>query len=344
VTIIEQGAAQRQSSEAEADWSPAVWVDANAVARADELAELGERMRDYVTASKSPNTLRAYRSDWADFTGWCDTRGLESLPASPSTVAAYLTDLAGVVATATLARRVTSISQAHKAAGHEDPPTRSALVHETVKGIRRTFGIAAAKKAPLRSADIRDLVAMLDVEHLGGLRDRVLLVVGFAGAFRRSEVVALDVADVDWTADGLVVRIRRSKTDQEGEGATIGLPYGSDPATCPVRTLRAWLDGGGIAEGPIFRQVDRHGRMAGRMSGRAAAERVKRACAAAGLDAARYGGHSLRAGLITSAIEGGATEHRTMQHSRHRSVHVFRGYVRDLNVLDGDNPVARVGL
>jgi site-specific recombinase XerD len=344
VTIIEEGAAERQSTEAEADWSPAVWLDASAVARADELAELGERMRDYVTASKSPNTLRAYRSDWADFTGWCDARDLAALPASPGTVAAYLTDLAETVATATLARRVTSISQAHKAAGHEDPPTRSALVHETMKGIRRTFGVAAAKKAPLRSGDIRTLVATLDVDSLGGLRDRALLVVGFAGAFRRSELVALDVADVDWTTDGLVVRIRRSKTDQQGEGTSIGLPFGSDPATCPVRTLRAWLDAAGIEEGAIFRQVDRHGRMAGRMSARAAAERVKVACARAGLDAARYGGHSLRAGLITSAIEGGATEFRTMAHSRHRSVHVFRGYVRDLNLLDGDNPVTRVGL
>ena len=111
-----------------------------------------------------------------------------------------------------------------------------------------------------------------------------------------------------------------------------------------MRTLRAWLDAAGITEGAIFRQVDRHGRMFGRLSGRAAAERVKVACRAAGLDAARYGGHSLRAGLITSAIEGGATEHRTMQHSRHRSVHVFRGYVREVNLLDGDNPVAHVGL
>ena len=169
MTIIEQGAAERQSTEAEADWSPAVWTDASAVAWADELAELGERVRDYVTASKAPNTLRAYRSDWADFTGWCDARGLGRCRRY-ETVAAYLTDLAGVVATATLARRVTSIGQAHKAAGHEDPPTHSALVHKTMKGIRRTFGVAAAKEVLLRSADIRVLVATLDLDTLGGLR------------------------------------------------------------------------------------------------------------------------------------------------------------------------------
>jgi integrase len=218
-------------------------------------------------------------------------------------------------------------------------------VCETWRGIRRTFGVAPVRKAPLRAADIRALVATLDTSQLGGIRDRALLVVGFAGAFRRSELVALDVADVAETADDLVVTIRRSKTDQEGEGASIGLPFASDPATCPVRTLRAWLDAAGIESGAIFRHVDRHGRLLGaRISGRAAAERVKRACQAAGLEARRYGGHSLRAGLITSAIEGGATEHRTMRHSRHRSVHVFRTYVRDLNLLDGSNPVARVGL
>jgi site-specific recombinase XerD len=308
-----------------------------------ELATLDERVNDFITASKAPATIRAYRTDWADFTGWCATRGVEALPAAPETVARYLTDLAGVKAVATLQRRLTSISQAHQAAGHE-PPTRATVVRTAWRGIRRTFGVAPVRKAPLRATDIRQLVATLDVDRLGGLRDRALLVVGFAGAFRRSELVALDVADIEWTDDGLVVAIRRSKTDQEGEGASIGLPYGSDPQTCPVRTLRAWLDAASIVDGAIFRHVDRHGRLFGRMSGRAAAERVKRACRAAGLDACRYGGHSLRAGLITSAIEGGATEHRTMQHSRHRSVHVFRGYVRDLNLLDGSNPVARVGL
>jgi site-specific recombinase XerD len=308
-----------------------------------ELAQLDERVTDFIVASKAPATLRAYRSDWRAFTAWCAERSVEALPAAPETVARYLTDLAGVKAIATLQRRLTSISQAHQAAGHESP-TRAIVVRTTWRGIRRTFGVAPARKAPLRAADVRALVGTLDASRLGGIRDRALLVIGFAGAFRRSELVALDVADIDWTPDGLVVHILRSKTDQEGMGAAIGLPFGSDPATCPVRTLRAWLDATGIEEGPIFRHVDRHGFMFGRMSGRAAAERVKRACTAAGLDANRYGGHSLRAGLITSAIEGGATEQRTMLHSRHRSVHVFRTYVRDVNLLDGSNPVAAVGL
>jgi site-specific recombinase XerD len=300
-------------------------------------------MRDFVTASKAPNTIRSYATDWRMFCELCDERGLAGLPAEPAAVAAYCTDAAGVAAVATITGRLTSISVAHKTAGHESP-TATSLVRETMKGIRRTFGVATAKKAPPRAADIRSLVATLDLDSLIGVRDRALLVVAFAGAFRRSELAALDVGDVVENGDGLLVTIRRSKTDQEAQGATIGLPYGSDPSTCPVRTLRAWLDAVAIEDGAIFRRVDRWGNVGARLTGRAAATVVQRTCERAGLDPARYGGHSLRAGLITSAIEGGASEYRTMAHSRHKSVHVFRGYIRDLNLLDGSNPVAVVGL
>lgn len=240
-------------------------------------------------------------------------------------------------------RRLTSISQAHKRAEFPSP-TKAELVHEAWKGIRRVHGTAPNRKAPLRTEDIRTLVATCDITRLGGLRDRALLVLGFAGAFRRSEVVALDVGDLEWIDAGLTVHIRRSKTDPESQGAAIGIVYGADPDTCPVRTVRAWLDTAGITEGAVFRQVDRHGNMGGRLTGKSAAERVKVACARAGLPAHRYGGHSLRAGMITSAHEGGAQEHRTMLHSRHKSVHVFRTYVRDLNLHDANNPLRVVGL
>jgi integrase len=314
------------------------------VARTDELAQLGERAQEYVRDSRAPATVRAYRQDWAHFTAWCDRLGLEPLPAAPDTVVGYLTAYAGELSCASLQRRLTSISQAHKAAGWDDPPTRHRLMRRAWEGIRRVHRREPNRKAPLRSSDIRTLVATCDVSRLGGLRDRGLLVLGFAGAFRRSELVALNVEDLDWQDDGLVVHICRSKTDQEGQGATVGILFGSDPATCPVRTVRAWLDTAGITEGPVFRQVDRHGNMGGRLTGKSAAERVKVACTRAGLPAERYGGHSLRAGLITDAIEHGATEDRTMRHTRHKSVHVFRTYVRDLNLLDGTNPLAVVGL
>jgi integrase len=205
------------------------------------LAELADDARGYVAASLAPATRRAYAQDWRIFSEWCAERGLEALPADPRTLVLYLTDMATQRSVALLQRRLTSISQAHQSAGY-DTPTQDPLVRRAWKGIRRTHGVASVGKAPLRSTGIRRLVATLDCSTLIGLRDRALLVVGFAGAFRRSELVALDVADVDCGDDGLVVHIRRSKTDQEGEGASIGLPFGSDPATCPVRTLRAWLD------------------------------------------------------------------------------------------------------
>jgi integrase len=308
-----------------------------------ELATLADTARSYGEASKAASTLRAYRSDWRGFTGWCAARGVDALPAAPETVALYLTDLAGVLAVATLQRHLTSISQAHKGAG-ADTPTGHKVVRDVWRGIRRTFGTASRGKAPLLTDDIRAMTATLDPARLIDVRDRALLLIGYAGALRRGELVALDVADVADTADGLVVTIRRSKTDQEGEGATLGLPYGSDPATCPVRAYRAWLEAAGISDGPIFRRIDRHGRLLGQpISGRAAAARVQRMAGLIGRDVARIGAHSLRAGLITQAVTNGAHERDVMRHSRHKSVAVFRGYVRDVGLFDA-NAAAAAGL
>jgi site-specific recombinase XerD len=310
---------------------------------AAELEELAGRARELMDAAKAPNTVAAYASDWAKFELWCQQRGAVALPAHPAVVAMYLTDQAGVLAAATLERRLVSIADRHRAAGLESP-TSHPEVRKTRKGIRRTFGTAQHRKAPIRTRDLRAMVATLDVGRMIGLRDRALLVLGYAGAFRRSELVALDVDDIEDTADGLVVAIRRSKTDQEGEGHRLGLPWGSDPSTCPVRTLRAWIDAAGITDGPVFRAVDRHGNVAAsRLTERSVTAVTKRAASAAGIDPAKIGAHSLRAGLITSAIEAGAREHTVMRHSRHQSVSVFRGYVRDAGLFD-DNAAAVVGL
>jgi site-specific recombinase XerD len=307
------------------------------------LAELADDARGYVAASLAPATRRAYATDWRLFSEWCDQRGLSSLPAAPETLALYLTDLAGLRSMATMARRLTAIGQAHRTAGVESP-TSDPTVRRVSKGIRRTFGMASVGKAPARARDVRAMVATLDTTTPIGLRDRALLVVGFAGAFRRSELAALDVADVDWTDDGLVVHIRRSKIDQEGEGASVGLPYGSDPQTCPVRTLRAWLDAAGVADGPIFRSATPHGQITDRrLPDEAVAHRLQRAARAAGLDASRLAAHSLRVGLITSAAEAGVSERDIMRHSRHKSVAVLRGYIRDVGLFDA-NAAAAVGL
>jgi integrase len=216
-------------------------------------------------------------------------------------------------------------------------------VSEVLKGIRRTKGTAPACKAPLL---VGQLKAALGVGRgdLLGMRDRALLLIGFAGAFRRSELVGLDVADLAFTDDGLVITLRRSKTDQEGEGRKVGIPHGSKPTTCPVRVLRAWLEAAGIVTGPLFRSVNRHGKVgAVRLSDRAVALAVKRAAESAGLDASTFSGHSLRAGLATSAAAAGASERSIMDQTGHRSVQMVRRYIRD-GSLFRDNAAAHVGL
>lgn len=307
-----------------------------------ELALLADDARSFIDSAKAAATVRGYRSDWRQFSNWCEGRGLESLPAAPETIALYLTAHAGIRATATLQRHLTSISQAHQHVGHETP-TSAPVVRQTWRGIRRTFGAASVGKAPARTVEVRAMVATLDDRPIS-VRDRALLLVGFAGAFRRSELVALDVDDLADTTEGLVVTVRRSKTDQEGTGEQIGIPYGSDPATCPVRSYRTWLELADISDGAVFRPVNRHGAIADRRLGdRAVAEVVKRCAAAAGLDPSQFAGHSLRAGLITSAAEAGVAERDIMRQSRHRSVPVMRRYIRGATVWHA-NAAAAVGL
>ncbi len=306
------------------------------------LLEVSERARDYVRAAKAERTQRAYRVDWQDFASWCEGHGLTALPAAPETVALYLADLAGKRKASTLSRRLVSISQAHKAAGH-DSPTASALVRTTWAGIKRTHGTARQGKAPAVTEDIRVMVATLG-DTLIGKRDRGLLLMGFAGAFRRGELVALDVADVDLTREGLVVTLRRSKTDQEGQGTKKGIPYGSNPATCPVRALRAWLEASGVAAGPLFRPVAKGGRLqATRLTDKAVALVVKRTAKAAGLDPARYSGHSLRSGLATAAALAGVPERVIMDQTGHKSLPMLRTYIRNGNLFR-ENAAASVGL
>jgi site-specific recombinase XerD len=305
-------------------------------------AEITDRARNYINQSKSANTVRAYRSDWKQFSAWCHSHGQVSLPASPDCVALYLADRAETNKPATLSRHVAAISQAHQIAGF-DASTRSSKVRLVMAGIRRTKGAVQVGKNPVIVEELRRIVEVLP-DNLLGVRDRAILLLGFAGAFRRSELVQLDYDAVQFTREGLVVKIRRSKTDQEGEGQRIGIPYGSNPDTCPVRSLRDWLDRSGINAGPLFRPINRHGQISSRrLSGAGVAEIVKRYVRPLGLDAAKYGAHSLRAGLATAAAMAGASERAIMNQTRHRSVTTLRRYIRD-GSLFRENAAALVGL
>ena len=317
-----------------------VTVDSRALVGIEQLA--GEAFR-FAQASKSAATIRAYRCDWRDFSAWCECRALVALPASAETIALYVSDLAGWAKVSTIGRRLSAISQAHQTAGHESP-TRNAVVRTTMAGIRRTLGVAQVGKTPVLTADLRRMVATLDAGRVIDARDRALLLVGFAGAFRRSELVGLDVEDITDGADGLTVLLRRSKTDQEGAGRRLGIPYGSNPSTCPVRAYRAWLEASGITEGPVFRPVTRYGAIGGeRLSGKAVAVVVKRTLAAAGVNPATYAGHSLRAGLATSAAQAGASERSIMATTGHKSLPMVRRYIREGNLFR-ENAAGMVGL
>ena len=235
-----------------------------------------------------------------------------------------------------------TISQVHQAAGHETPTT-AAPVRLVWAGIRRAKGTQQHGKAPAVTAEIGRMVDTLD-DRLLGTRDRALLLIGFAGAFRRSELVGLDVADVHAGHDGLTIIIRKSKTDQEGQGRKVGIPYGSHPHTCPVRAHLAWLEKCRLTEGPLFRSVNRHGQLQpARLSDRAVALIVKRAAKEAGLNPDKYAGHSLRAGLATTAAQAGVSERAIMAQTGHKSVLVARRYIRD-GSLFRDNAAAQVGL
>ena len=290
-----------------------------------------EEAAGYARAEKAAATRRAYRSDFARFRSWCETKHIPALPAAPETVAAFLAGEAsrGTKAS-TIGRRLAAIRYAHKIVGHE-PPTNAEIVKATLRGIRRTAGSASSRKAPATADKIVAMVGKAG-EDVKGLRDRALLLLGFAGAFRRSELVALDVADLQFCDGGLRVVIRKSKTDQEGQGATIAIARGS--IACPVEAVRAWIKTGGFVDGPLFRPVTRTGKIsARRLSARAVAELVKAYARQAGLQSADFSGHSLRSGFLTSAAARGASIFKMMDVSRHKSVDTLRGYVRDAEMF-----------
>lgn len=310
--------------------------------RADALAALAEKTTDYVAAAKADATLAAYRSDFADFSGWCSEHDLAAMPADARTVALYLASLADVAKVSTITRRLAAIAYAHRSNGAASP-TEHPAVMATMAGIRRRHGAPARQAAPISVAMLARMVEALP-PTVAGRRDAALLLLGFAAALRRSDLVSLDYGDLAWGHDGLTVTLRRSKTDQTGEGRQIGVPYGSRPSTCPVRTTEAWCQAGRISEGPLFRSVDRHGRVGtARLTPRAVNGIVAKAVASIGVDPSGYSAHSLRAGLATEAARAGVSERSIMAQTGHRSLAVARGYIRD-GELFRDNAAAQVGL
>jgi site-specific recombinase XerD len=295
---------------------------------AAELAELLEDAERYAAAAQAINTTRAYASDWAQFQTWCDRYQLVSLPAPAAVIALYLTSLAKRgLAVSTIRRRAAAIARAHRQASHL-PATSDPRVLTVMEGIARVHGSTPNKKTALLRDPLLELTDRVDVSTTAGLRDRALLLLGFALGLRRSELVALRVEDLSPSPDGLRIRIARSKTDQHGHGHELLVVYAEPPRPCPVRALRAWLDTAQITSGPIFRRVTRTGAISSPLSSQTVALIVKKRASAAGLDPREFAGHSLRSGYATQAARDGHHPTQIAATTRHQDQRVLAGYIR----------------
>jgi len=310
-----------------------------------DLGDLRRRLEEYLAGAKRPATRRGYLADLQDFEDWCAAAEVEALPASPETVALYVTDRARAgLRPSSLQRRLAAISVAHQMAKLETP-TRSSLVRTAMQGIRRHHGTAPRQAQAIRLDTLRRLLVGLPEESAAATRDRAVLLLGFAGGFRRSELAALQVADLEETEAGLRVRVRASKTDPEAAGAEVGIPRGRHPETCPVRAVLRWVHVAGLTAGPLFCRVDRWDRVHAStgLTPEAIALILKRALERAGLPVREFAGHSLRAGFATEAAAQGASERAIMRHGRWRSVTTVRRYIRS-GELFTENPAAMLGL
>ena len=323
------------------------------------LLAFADRAREYADQARATNTRRAYANDVRVFTLWCESKGFEALPAHPSVVLSYLMDHATTLKVTTLQRHLAAIRESHAAAGHVLDTANHAF-RNAWRGLKRRHGQPAAKKRPLMTVDLRNAVVVLP-DTLTGIRDRALLLVGFAAALRRSELAGLEITPragggwIEETGDGLVIHLGRSKTDQQGEGAEIGVPYGSNPETCPVRSYRAWVNVSGLKEGAAFRAINRHGQIAtDAIADRTVARIVQRSVEAAALAggstpeeaaklAAAYSGHSLRSGLATSAAANDAPGYAIQKQLRHKRFDTTSGYIRS-GQLFKQNPAGMAGL
>ena len=332
----------------EADDSLALTLDGGDYPSLDE--------QRYVTAARAPNTLRGYRSDWAEFRTWCGHANVDPLPAAASTITGYLSMLAAAGAkVGTMSRRLSAIKFAHRAADHPDP-TDNARVIAVWEGIRRLHSAPPEQADPLMPPELWDVIDLCPTvknwktrgrpaeADLAGLRDRALLLTGFVGALRRSELSALDVADIAEHPSGLVLTLPRSKTNQRGDRSElVVLPRGTKTGRCPVTLLKEWTERAQIFDGPLFRPVSKGNRpLARRLSEGAVNTLIQQAITRSGLEG-DFSAHSLRAGFVTYAHLRGASDRAIAHQTRHRSLATLGGYVR-VQTAWTDNAATQLGL
>ena len=287
--------------------------------------------------SKAENTVRAYKSDFNDFEIFCARNGFKSLPSEPKIVSLYLTHLSTKEAKmSTLKRRLVSIGVIHKLKGHYLDTKHPAII-ENIMGIKRRKGSIQKSKKPLLINSLKEIINVIDKqkkEEIKKLRDRSIILIGFSGGFRRNEIVSLDCDDLDFVAEGLKINIKRSKTDQFGEGFTKALPYFENSQYCPVVSLKKWIEISKITSGPVFRRFIKGSKLSvNRLTDQTVALLIKEYLNLAGIDSKNYSGHSLRSGFATSAAESGVEERSIMAMTGHKSTEMVRRYIKDANLF-----------
>jgi site-specific recombinase XerD len=302
-----------------------------------DLKVLQDETLNNLKNSKATNTLRAYKSDYRDFSLFCVRHGLKSMPSDPKVVSLYLTNLNKLdIKISTLRRRLVSIGVIHKLKGHY-LDTKHPTIIENILGIKRRKGSIQKGKKPLLINNLKIIINVIDEYnkvYLKRYRDRSIILMGFSGGFRRNEIVSLDYDDLDFVTEGIKINLKRSKTDQFGEGSVKGLPYFENTKYCPVLSIKNWIEISKISSGPLFRRFSKGNKLSeNRLTDQTVALLIKKYLNIAGIDSKNYSGHSLRSGFATSAAEAGAEERAIMAMTGHKSTEMVRRYIKDANLF-----------
>ena len=302
-----------------------------------DIKALQEETLINLQSSKSNNTVKAYKSDFNDFGLFCAQNGFKSLPTEPKIVSLYLTYLSTKDSKmSTLKRRLVSIGVIHKLKGHY-LDTKHPSIIENIMGIKRRKGNIQKGKKPILINSLKKIINAIDeqkTDEIKKIRDRSIILIGFSGGFRRNEIVSLDYDDLDFVPEGLKITLKRSKTDQFGEGTLKGLPYFDSSQYCPVLSLKKWIETSNINSGPLFRRFSKGSKLTeNKLTDQTVALLIKKYLNLAGIDSKNYSGHSLRSGFATSAAESGAEERSIMAMTGHKSTEMVRRYIKEANLF-----------
>ncbi len=311
--------------------------------KSDTHTGLSDKSLATLSETKSKSTMDAYESDWNDFCDWCQYHNEIAFPAQPETIVNYINDLADYAKASTIRRRVSAISENYNAAGlSETNPCHAWIVREALVGLNRTKGTVQKGKTPIYWEELEQMISYIDSAHLAGVRDKAILLLGFLGAFRRSEISNLNIEDLTRYPQGLVVTLTHSKTDQEKAGQQVGIPYITDKNMCAITAVNEWIKKANISEGPLFRSILKNEKAASRrLSDKSINLIVKKYITCIGLSPDLYGAHSLRHGFATYAALNGIEERLIMKQTRHRSVEMVRHYINEADLFV-NNPVTMI--